>query len=268
MRAIRILKGSIRHLCIRTSMVCALLCIILCLYGGSVFGQLPPYVPYIQNPLALLTNLTINPSAQVAAYARPFSPFSWINPALSLYNPWTSFGGYGVVDRTSWYPQASIAGGLIPFANPFVSSFANPFANPFASSFANPYTAAALYYAAAVTADVSGTWTGVWTSTFLPGGITTGDLSITLAQSVSDVTGTVAFFLNKILKFGADVVGVVDIDTLTLTSTVIPGAGGTKSFDVTIKATVTDITMNGTYVAINNVTGNIAEEGTFTATRL
>jgi len=272
MRAIRILKEGIRHSCIRASHVLALICIILCLYWSPVFGQLTSYAPYIQNPLSILTNLTINPSAQLAAYARSFSPFAWINPAISLYNPWTFTGGYGVVNQPSWYPQASVAGSLIPFANPFVSSFTNPFvsafANPFVSAFANPYTAAALYYAAAVTPDVSGTWTGVWTSTFLAGGVTTGDLSITLAQLGTDVTGTVAFFLNKILKFGAEVVGVVDVNTLTLTSTVIPGAGGTKSFDVTITATVTDITMNGTYIAINNVTGKIVEEGTFTATKL
>ncbi|MGA1795149.1 MAG: hypothetical protein ACMUIL_04730 [bacterium] len=264
MRALRILKENRAHLCIQTNHVCALLCIILCLYGRAAFGQLPPYVPYVQSPLPWLTNLAINPSAQAAAYARSFSPFAWINPALSLYNPWTSLGGYGVADRPSWYPQASIAGSLVPFAN----TLAGPFANPFVSPFANPYTAAAFYYAAAVTADVSGTWTGVWTSTYLAGGVTTGDLSITLAQSGSAVTGTVAFFLNKILKFGADVAGSVDVNTLSLTSTVIPSAGGTKSFDVTISATVTDTSMKGTYIAINNVTGNIAEEGTFTATRL
>ncbi|MGA1845098.1 MAG: hypothetical protein ACMUIS_11100 [bacterium] len=264
MRAIRILKENHTHPCIQTKHVCALLCIILCLYGRAAFGQLPPYAPYVQNPLPLLTNLTINPAAQSGVYARSFSPFAWINPALSLYNPWTSFGGYGVVDRSFWYPQASIAGSLAPFA----STLASPFASPFVSPFASPYSAAALYYAAAVTADVSGAWTGVWTSTYLAGGVTTGDLSITLVQSGTTVTGTVAFFLNKILKFGADVAGSVDVNTLTLTSTVIPSAGGTKSFDVTITATVTDTSMKGTYIAINNVTGNIAEEGTFTATRL
>ena len=262
-RAIRILKGNHNHLYIRTNHVCVVLCIILCLYGRVAFGQLSPYVPYLQNPLPLLTNPAINPVA-LAAYARSFSSFAWSNPGVSLYSPWTPFAGSGVVAPQSWYPQAGIAGTLVPFVNPFAGLSANPFVSPFA----NPYTAAALYYAAAVTPDVSGTWTGVWTSTYLAGGVTTGDLSITLAQSGTSVTGTVAFFLNKILKFGADVAGSVDANTLNLTSTVIPGAGGTKSFDVTITATVTDTTMNGTYIAINNVTANIAEEGTFTATRL
>lgn len=202
------------------------------------------------------------------------NPYYGISPYLSLYNPLVQ--NISLLNRTSTAAQASIAGALVPFANPLTTAY-NPFSSILANSltpFATPvnylYNAAVARYIAATTvpANVSGSWAGIWVSTFLAGGVTTGDLSITLAQLDIDVTGTVVFLLNKVLKFGAEVVGTVTGNSLILTSTVIPSAGGTKSFDVTLAATVIGNEMEGTYVVVNNVTGNTAEEGTFTATRL
>jgi hypothetical protein len=213
-------------------------------------GQIFPYLPFFQQYLPSFSNSYINPYAAT-------NPYFGINPYLGIFNQSPLFSNPFSFSTSSFYPQANVAGGLIPFT----SFNLNPFGFP--------YIPAATYFAAALTpVDVAGAWSGVWVSTFLAGGVTTGDLSITLAQSGTDVTGTVAFFLNKILKFGADVVGTVEGNILTLTSTVVPGVGGTKTFDVTISATVNGIEMDGTYLVINNVTLNTAEEGTFVATRL
>ena len=234
------------------------------------FGQISFIPPYFQSILPTFSNSIYGASSLSSA----------INPYASIYNPFSFYSGFNSVTRAPYYPQASIAGSLIPFANPFVSSFANPFtssfANPFASSFtnpllsplANPYTAAAFYYAAAVPADVSGTWAGTWTSSFLAGGVITGELSVTLAQIDADVTGTAVFLLNKILKYGAYVVGTVDGNLLTLTSTVVTSVTGTMTFDVTLVATVNGTSMEGTYEVISLATGLISEQGTFVATRL
>jgi hypothetical protein len=212
-------------------------------------GQVFPYFPLFQQYLPSLSSFFINPYAAT-------NPYLGINPYLGLLNQSPLFNNPFSLNTSSLYPQASVAGGLIPFT----SFNLNPFSLP--------YVPAASYFAAAVTpVDVAGAWSGVWVSTFLAGGVTTGDLSLTLAQSGTDVTGTVAFFLNKILKFGADVVGTVEGNILTLTSTVVT-VGGTKTYDVTISAIVNGIEMDGTYVIINNVTVSTAEEGTFTATRL
>jgi len=226
------------------------------------FGQLFFIPPYFQSFLPAFSN---------SIYGAP-SFSSAINPYASIYNPFSLYSGFNSVTRASYYPQASIAGSLIPFANPFVSSFANPFvnsfANPFVSPLANPYTAAAFYYAAAVPADVSGTWSGTWTSSFLAGGLITGELSMTFAQVDIDVTGTAVFLLNKILKYGAYVAGTVDGNILTLNSTVTTSVAGTMTFDVTMVATVNGTSMEGTYEVINLTTGLISEQGTFVATRL
>jgi hypothetical protein len=133
---------------------------------------------------------------------------------------------------------------------------------------ANPYTAAAFYYAAAVPADVSGSWAGTWTSSFLAGGVITGELSMTFAQVDVDVTGTAVFLLNKILKYGAYVAGTVDGNILSLNSTVTTSVTGTMTFDVTMVATVNGASMEGTYEVLNLATGLISEQGTFVATRL
>jgi len=234
-------------------MITHLLCVMI---AFSASAQILPYFSPIQLNSSQLWNPYLNPLyAPATNFGIPsygsLSPYQW------LYSPFSVLNNLVSLNKTTLYPQASLAGSLIPFT-PF---YWNPFTVP--------YNAAGTYFASAVTdVDVAGTWSGVWISTFLAGGVTTGDLSLTLAQSGTNVTGTVAFFLNKILKFGADVVGSVEGNILTLTSTVIPGAGGTKSFDVTITATVNVASMDGTYLVINNVTGNIAEEGTFTATRL
>lgn len=234
------------------------------------FGQLSFIPPYFQSFVPTFSN---------SIYGAP-SFSNVINPYASIYNPFSFYGGFNPVTRVSYYPQASVAGSLIPFTNPFASSFANPFAssfsNPLLSSFANPllsplanpYTAAAFYYAAAVPADVSGTWAGTWTSSFLAGGVITGELSITLAQADIDVTGTAVFLLNKILKYGAYVIGTVDGNILTITSTVTTSVTGTMTFDVTMVATVNGTTMEGTYEVISLATGLISEQGTFIANRL
>jgi hypothetical protein len=180
-----------------------------------------------------------------------------INPYLGLYNPFSVFNSYSSFNNTPFFPQANVAGGLIPFT----SLYANPFAFP--------YTAAANYFIAQVLpANVAGTWSGVWTSTFLAGGVIVGDISMTLTQTDTEVAGTAVFLLNKILKYGAYVVGTVEGNTLTLTSTITTSVTGTMTYDVTFTATVTDLSMEGTYVVINLATGLVAEEGTFAATRL
>jgi len=209
-------------------------------------GQFLPYLPYYSQPYFPFPTIPY------------FSPYIGTNPYIGLYNPFSFLNSTTSLIGSPIYPQASVAGSLIPFTGLYPSPFI-----PFYSAAAVNYIAAAV-----IPADVSGTWSGVWVSTFLAGGITTGDLSMTLAQAGADVTGTTAFFLNKILKFGADVVGTVEGNALTLTSTIVPSLLGTKSFDVTISAIVNGGSMEGTYVVINNVTGLVAEEGTFTAVRL
>ncbi|MGA1795141.1 MAG: hypothetical protein ACMUIL_04690 [bacterium] len=234
------------------------------------FGQLSVIPPYFQSLVPTFSN---------SIYGAP-SFSNVINPYASIYNPFSLYSGFNSFSRTAYYPQARVAGSLIPFGSPFASSYANPFvssfSSPFASSFANsfvnpfanPYTAAAFYYAAAVPADVSGTWAGTWTSSFLAGGVITGELSMTLAQADSDVTGTAVFLLNKILKYGAYVVGTVDGNVLTINSTVTTSVTGTMIYDVTMVATVNGTTMEGTYEVINLSTALISEQGTFVANRL
>ena len=142
------------------------------------------------------------------------SPFSslYVNTLaqyLSLYNPYQSFNAIGI---NSSYPQATQAGGLVPFARFFPYSYPLSF-NPYGGFIPTgypptlPYTPvyniSAGYYVAAATTleDVSGTWAGSWVSSYLAGGVTTGDLSMTFAQADTSVTGTIAFLLNKILTF-------------------------------------------------------------------
>jgi hypothetical protein len=236
---------------------CRLLFVFLLICSFSVMGnisaqgQIFPYSPYIQ-PFFPLSSNTYN--------LNPYSsgiPTSLTNPYLGLYNPFSLFNSFSYFNRAPLYPQATAAGGLIPFT----SFYTNPFAFP--------YNAAAAYFAAAVLpADVAGAWAGVWTSTFLLGGVITGEISMTLTQTDTEVAGTAVFLLNKILKFGAYVVGTVDGNILTLNSTITTSVTGTMTYDVTFIATVTDVSMEGTYVVINLATGLVAEEGTFAATRL
>ena len=228
--------------------------IILFSFSGNIpaFGQIFPYSPYVQSYLPLASSSYIN-------NYNPFPLTNFLNPYLGLYNPFSSLNSFASLNRNPFYPtypQASIAGGLVPFT----SFFANPFTFP--------YSAAAYFAAAAIPADVSGSWAGTWVSTFLAGGVITGDISMTLTQNGTEVAGTAVFLLNKILKYGAYVVGTVEGNTLTLTSSVVTSVTGTMVFDVEIIATVTDIGMEGNYVIISLATGLVAEEGTFTATRL
>ena len=230
-------------------MICFLITLLFALGSIPAFGQIFPYSPYLQSYLPLASNSYLNNYGLF-----PSTNFS--TPYLGFYNPFSSLNSFPSFNRVPFYPQASIAGGLVPFTG----FFANPL--PF------PYSAAA-YFAAAVTpADVSGTWAGTWVSTFLTGGVISGEISMTLTQNGTDVNGTAVFLLNKILKYGAYVVGIVEGNTLKLTSSVVTSVTGTMVFDVEIIATVTDIGMEGTYVVISLATGLVAEEGTFIATRL
>lgn len=221
-----------------------------------VFGQILNYVPYTQLSLFPFSNpYSINYNG--------LSSFSLLSPYVAGYNPYLNptFNALGTLSRTfsypQLYPQANVNGSLVPFANPVF--------NPLPL----PYNIAASYFAAAlIPADVSGTWFGQWASSFLAAGVVVGELSITLAQNGTDVTGTAVFLLNKVLKYGAYVTGTVEGDVLTLNSTIVTSATGTMTFDVTIVATVAGTSMEGTYEVINLATGLISEQGTFTATRL
>jgi len=230
--------------------VCVLICFFCSIGSIPAQGQIFPYSSYGQPYFSFFSNPYFNPYNSVTSA-------NFINPFIGLYNPFSTFNNFSSFSGTPYYPQASIAGGLVPFANPYT--------NPFVF----PYNAAAAYFAAAVTpADVAGSWAGTWTSIFLAGGVITGEISMTLTQSGTEVTGTAVFLLNKILKYGAYVVGTVEGNTLTLTSSVVTSVTGTMVFDVEIIATVTDIGMEGSYVVISLATGLVAEEGTFTAIRL
>ncbi|MBN2372288.1 hypothetical protein JXL19_00670 [bacterium] len=223
-----------------------------------VCGQILPYSLLTQLYLPLLsnnyfnnysTNSLFNTNPYIGLYS------SGLYNTLPAYNTYNSFAA---LNRTPYYPQATLAGSLIPFGNPY---YTNPFLFP--------YNAAAVYFAAAVTpANVAGSWAGQWVSTLLTAGVVTGDLSITLAQNDTDVSGTAVFLLNKILKYGAYVVGTVEGNVLTLTSTVVTSPTGTMTYDVSITATVTDTFMEGTYKVINLSTGLVTEQGSFTANRL
>lgn len=218
----------------------------------SAQGQIFPFSPYVQPFIPLSSNTYNLNSYSPAISASLFSPY------LGLYNPFSLFNNsFSLFNSTPFYPQATAAGSLFPFT----SFYTNPF--PF------PYTAAGAYFAAAVLpANVAGTWAGVWTSSFLLGGVITGEISMTLTQTDTEVAGTAVFLLNKILKYGAYVVGTVEGNILTLNSTITTSITGTMTYDVTFTATVTDVSMEGTYVVINLATGLVAEEGIFTATRL
>ncbi|MGA1840156.1 MAG: hypothetical protein ACMUIU_05970 [bacterium] len=217
----------------------------------SADGQIFPFPPYIQPFIPLASN-TYNFSSY-----NPAIPASLTSPYLGLYNPFPLFNyNFSPFSSTPFFPQATAAGSLVPF-----TSF-------YTTPFPLPYTAAAYFAAAVLPANVAGTWAGVWTSTFLLGGVITGEISMTLTQTDTEVAGTAVFLLNKILKYGAYVVGTVDGNILTLNSTIVTSVTGTMTYDVTFTATVTDLSMEGTYVVINLATGLVAEEGTFTATRL
>ncbi|MGA1790394.1 MAG: hypothetical protein ACMUIM_02830 [bacterium] len=243
-------KGIINHRSFLNIFMCVLICFFCSIVSVPAQGQIFPYSSNVQSYFSFFSNPYFNPYSSVTSA-------NWGNPFIGLYNPFPTFNNFSSFNGTPYYPQASIAGGLVPFAAPY--------ANPFVL----PYNAAAAYFAAAVTpADVAGSWAGTWVSTFLAGGVITGEISMTLTQNGTEVAGTAVFLLNKILKYGAYVVGTVEGNTLTLTSSVVTSVTGTMVFDVEIVATVTDIGMEGSYVVISLATGLVSEEGTFIATRL
>lgn len=245
-------KNTIRKLLLIKGCVFTLV-LLICLTGTiAALGQFFPYFPFSQPYFPVFSNTYLNNYIG-------FSPFNGFNPYITGYNAFPAYNAltsFNALNTPPFYPQASVSGGLIPFG----SIYTNPLAFP--------YSAAAYFAAAVIPADVSGTWAGQWISTYLTAGIITGELSMTLAQSDVNVTGTSVFLLNKILKYGAYVIGTVEGNVLTLNSTVVTSATGTMTFDVTIIATVNDVNMEGTYEVINLVTGLITEQGTFTATRI
>lgn len=254
--------STFRIIHVRAYYIFFIIATIFCLHllSSHCAGQILPYLPFTQSYTPFYSNPYIGagilPYNRISQYTF-LNPYNISNPYIGFYNPFSVLNSaFSQFAGSSLYPQASVAGGLVPFNSYLI--------NPFVP----PYFAAAAYFAAVTTADVSGSWSGTWLSTFLAAGAVAGDLSITLAQNGTEVTGTAAFLLNKVLKYGATVVGTVDGNLLTLTSTVVTSIAGTMVFDVTITATVTDLTMEGTYSVINLSTGLLAEEGTFIASRL
>jgi len=245
-----LLKGIIDRQFFLNIFVCVLICFLSSIISIPAQGQIFPFSSNFPSYFSFFSNPYFNPYSSVTSS-------NFVNPFVGLYNPFPTFNNFSSYNVSPYFPQASIAGGLVPFAAPY------------ASPFIFPYNAAAAYFAAAVTpANVAGSWAGTWVSTFLTGGVISGEISMTLTQNGTDVTGTAVFLLNKILKYGAYVVGTVEGNTLTLTSSVVTSVTGTMVFDVEIVATVTDIGMEGSYVVISLATGLVSEEGSFTAIRL
>lgn len=192
---------------------------------------------------------------------QPYFPFNVGNQAFTtggsyfnqLYNP---FNQYGI---------GTLFGGTTA-TNPFWGLTANPYAaNQYA---ANPYLAASTYYAAALLpADVVGAWSGTWTNTsaLLP---QSGDVSLTLVQATNDVAGTLIFLIGSTVKLACPVVGVIDVDLLSITGKGTLVAKTPIPYEIVLTAGVVGATMEGEYVIKETLLGNVIEEGTFSAAKL
>jgi len=132
----------------------------------------------------------------------------------------------------------------------------------------NPYLAASTYYAAALLpADVVGAWSGSWTNTSALISVT-GDLSLTLVQATNDVAGTLLFLSGGAVRLGCPVIGVVDLDILSITGSGILAGKTPIPYEIVLTASVAGAVMEGEYVITENLLGTVIEQGTFTASKL
>lgn len=204
------------------------------IYCSSCAGQ-------IQNPFLFQSITPLNFGNSFSALTQIGGPFSY-NSRNNFSNPLYAFG-------TNQY-----FGGISPFTNPVLAS--------------NPYVAASTYYAAALLpADVVGAWSGSWTNTSALISVT-GDLSLTLVQATNDVAGTLLFLSGGAVRLGCPVIGVVDVDILSITGNGILAGKTPIPYEIVLTAGVAGTVMEGEYVITESLLGTIIEQGTFTASKL
>jgi len=180
-----------------------------------------------------------------------------IQTPLAPINPW----GNGL----SFNTFNNFSNGINPWgANPLWGIY--PLINTGLS--VNPYVAAAQYYAAALLpADVVGAWSGTWTSASTLISLS-GEISLTLVQATNEVAGTLLFLAGSIVKLGSPVVGIIDLDLLTITgSGILPGKAPIP-YEIVMTATVLGPVMEGDYAIKETLLGTVIEEGTFSLARL
>ncbi|MGA1863776.1 MAG: hypothetical protein ACMUHX_01815 [bacterium] len=132
----------------------------------------------------------------------------------------------------------------------------------------NPYLAASTYYAAALLpVDVVGAWSGTWTSTSTLISVS-GDINLTMVQATNEVAGTLIFLTAGLVKLACPVVGIIDVDILSITgSGLLPGKTPVP-YEIVLTAGVTGAVMEGEYIITETLLGNVVEQGTFTASKL
>jgi hypothetical protein len=132
----------------------------------------------------------------------------------------------------------------------------------------NPYIAASTYYAAALLpADVVGAWSGTWTSTSAIVSLS-GDINLTLVQATNDVAGTLLFLTAGIVKLACPVVGIIDVDLLTITGSGLLAGKTPIPYEIVLTAGVTGAVMEGEYIITETLFGNVIEQGTFAVSKL
>ena len=193
-----------------------------------------------------------------------------LNPFLSqsilpwgIQTPLTPINALGT--GFSFNAFNNLSGFITPYgANPFWG--ASPLINTGLSL--NPYIAAAQYYAAALLpADVVGAWSGTWTTTSALISLS-GDISLTLVQATNDVAGTLLFLAGSTVKLGSPVVGVIDVDLLTITGSGVLAGKSPIPYEIVMSATVLGAVMEGDYVIKETLLGSVIEEGTFSLAKL
>jgi len=204
------------------------------IYCSSCAGQ-------IQNPFLFQSITPFGLGTSFPALNQIGSPFSY-NSRNNFSNPLYAFG-------TNQY-----FGGILPFIGSGLAG--------------NPYVAASTYYAAALLpADVVGAWSGSWTNTSALISVT-GDLSLTLVQAINDVAGTLLFLAGGAVRLGCPVVGVVDVDILSITGSGVLAGKTPIPYEIVLTAGVVGAVMEGEYVITESLLGNVIEQGTFTASKL
>ncbi|MEW5804233.1 MAG: hypothetical protein AB1847_19225 [bacterium] len=170
--------------------------------------------------------------------------------------------------------------------SPFLNNLANPYALgvPFTQFGGTQLSPSYFYYGPAVSspfrgaaaagpyfinallpADVIGSWSGTWTDST---GLATGDMSLTLAQALSGISGTLALTIGGLARYGCAVSGVIDVDTLSISGTGLISSKLLLPYTITMDASVAGTAMTGTFTVTDRLLGTILQTGTFTANKL
>ena len=195
----------------------------------------------IQIPFAFQSNLPFSLGNSYSLFPQIGNTLSY-NILNNLYNP------------TNIYGTGTFGGGILPIMN-----FGLP---------ANPYFTASTYYAAALLpADVVGAWSGTWTSTLALISLS-GDISLTLVQATNDVAGTLLFLNAGAVKLACPVVGIIDVDLLTITGSGLLIGKTPIPYEIVLTGGVLGAVMEGEYIITETLLGNVIEQGTFAISKL